>query len=422
MIDYTTKLRKEVEVCIECGFCEAVCPTFSSSGFLPSYGARGRIILARNLIEKNSSSKFRELSSSFMSCLNCFACLHVCPAGVNAGAVSSYARQLINGSTPTKGTDPLIRMILNLTEKFENPLGIQRQMSSWVDSSDVSFSNDSSILLYTGSMYQITPYLERLQRMRGIMGESLTKFFASLIARFPTLSLVFKLLRDRKSVIGYENSLASIVKLLNSSGVVPRYLGASEPYPGTLLHDLGYSENFKRYAERVTSRFKDMGIRKIITVDPHTYDLLRNIYPDYVRDFNFEVYHYLEFIDMKQFTSSQESIVLHEPCHLVLHSSSSDFLHDVLDGICETKYPRRHGSRTECCGGPDELLFPDLSSSISRRRLKNLEDVGGSKIVTACPICETNLNLHGNVIDLADFLVQHHNTLRFSARRPFQRK
>ena len=46
------KLEDEVNSCINCGFCESVCPTLPSSGFRSSIGARGRVDVGKEMIRE----------------------------------------------------------------------------------------------------------------------------------------------------------------------------------------------------------------------------------------------------------------------------------------------------------------------------------------------------------------------------------
>ena len=89
-------MKEEVEKCVNCGFCESVCPTLPASGFRSTIGARGRVDLGKAFIAEMNNAGRSELkiSDSFYSCLDCFACLQVCPAGVNAGKVSGIGREI----------------------------------------------------------------------------------------------------------------------------------------------------------------------------------------------------------------------------------------------------------------------------------------------------------------------------------------
>ena len=66
------ELENEVGNCINCGFCETVCPTLDPSGFSLWKGARGRVIMGRTLLEDTKNGiPVPALSDSFYSCLDC---------------------------------------------------------------------------------------------------------------------------------------------------------------------------------------------------------------------------------------------------------------------------------------------------------------------------------------------------------------
>ena len=84
------EIEKEASKCINCGFCDSVCPTLPASGYKGHISARGRVNLANNLINEIKSKGKIELriNEPFYSCLLCYACQDVCPAGINAGKIS----------------------------------------------------------------------------------------------------------------------------------------------------------------------------------------------------------------------------------------------------------------------------------------------------------------------------------------------
>ena len=142
----------------------------------------------------------------------------------------------------------------------------------------------------------------------------------------------------------------------------------------------------------------------MITIDPHTYDLLKNEYPRYVEDFDFEIVHYLELIGNLDFRDSGEGVTFQEPCHFSLRSDPYQVPLEMLRKVSNVELPQRSGKRTKCCGGPSELLFPEISERVSDDRYQELERMRQNRIVTACPICFSNLNKGPNVIDIGDYL------------------
>ena len=81
---------------------------------------------------------------------------------------------------------------------------------------------------------------------------------------------------------------------MRATGLDPAYLYESEPYSGVLLYDLGLEEEIAPHVRRVYDLFKRRGIREVITVDPHTTFMLKEIYPAYISHYDIRVRHYLE--------------------------------------------------------------------------------------------------------------------------------
>ena len=102
------QIEEITDKCISCGFCESVCPTLEPDGYNSVFGARGRVILADFALKENSEGL--ELGNSFYSCLDCYACVNVCPAGVNAGVVSELMRELVASGNKGK-KNPVAEMI-----------------------------------------------------------------------------------------------------------------------------------------------------------------------------------------------------------------------------------------------------------------------------------------------------------------------
>ena len=75
--------------CVHCGFCNATCPTYRYSGN-ELEGPRGRIYMAKGLLERNQSSP--TLEASLSRCLTCRACETTCPSGVEFGELAEFAR------------------------------------------------------------------------------------------------------------------------------------------------------------------------------------------------------------------------------------------------------------------------------------------------------------------------------------------
>lgn len=88
----------EVDACIECGFCEHVCPTRTTS-----LTPRQRIVLRREIMETSSTATQRELQAaeskmSIDSCAVDSMCRVVCPVGIDTGALVKRVRSEHHGT------------------------------------------------------------------------------------------------------------------------------------------------------------------------------------------------------------------------------------------------------------------------------------------------------------------------------------
>ncbi len=385
--------------CINCGFCEAVCPTMPAFNYRASYGARGRINLAGEFLRGNSSLEFRD---PFESCLDCYACLQVCPAHVNAGKVSELMKQAIAQDLIKNQKHQIAEMIAKVTLKYMDPLGLTDKCTEW--SKGLSFDDVHETVLYTGHMYQLMAYNKRLGEMLE-SSRGLSNVMASVVRGIPAFVKLSSLMYDRKIREITEKYLRNIVQLLRIAGVKFSYLGKDEPYPGTLLLGMGYTDEFREYAQKVVDVFHSRGIKTVITVDPHTYDLLVNRYPAYVKGFNFKVTHYLDYLGHLKFRGTGTRVTYHEPCHFVRHTDYAEPL-KILDSTSKLSMPVHSGKNTYCCGGPVEAFYPGAAEKISQKRFRELKETGAEEIVTACPICYVNLAKDNSVKDISEYLIE----------------
>ena len=401
-----SEMKEEVEKCVNCGFCESVCPTLPASGFRSTMGARGRVDLGKAFIAEmnNAGGSELKISDSFYSCLDCFACLQVCPAGVNAGKVSGIGREIAAIYGQHALEKPVARMIVETTMKFMNPLGVREKCAGWAKG--LAFDSDSETLLYTGNMYQLIAYSSSLGKLKMRLGEKAADFMAGIISRHPAAARLSGMAVDRRMRRQMDAFLRDIYFLLASAGLKFNYLGVDEPYPGTFIYDLGYRDKFLEYGRRIISIFRYHNVRTIITVDPHTYDILNVQYRKYFSDFDFRVVHYLDYLRDVRFAGNGERVTLHEPCHFTLREGNYSGPSELVSGLAQLTFPERSGKRTMCCGGPDELLFGEISGKISEERFSQLKSTGAERIITACPICFANLRKDRTVIDISQFLVE----------------
>ena len=276
--------------------------------------------------------------------------------------------------------------------------------SGWAQ--NLHLPKSGKTLLLTGRMYQMLPYVVHATSLAMAARPFLAwKGVGGLLALGNRLAGPFVLgLRGRSEKALAEKGeriLKGIVAGLRGAGISPAFLYDDEPYSGVLLHDLGLENKIGSHVEKVYRLLKDRGVERVITVDPHTTHMLREVYPTYVKGFDIEVKHYLELLSEKADELAvragrdlPESFVLHDPCVMARDLGMIEEARKVARKLgIQILEPENAGLDTACCGGPVEYAFPDLSEQISLIRAKELAAVS-KEVLVFCPICLMNLRKH----------------------------
>jgi Fe-S oxidoreductase len=253
-------------------------------------------------------------------------------------------------------------------------------------------------VLYTGHMYQMVPAIHAMSSQLALLENSfLTRFFGigRLINKFVDLSFFMGLTASSERMRRSNQVLRDIVELLRDADVEFGYLYEDEFYAGALLYDNGHDEAFGEHARRVAAHLKKLGVKRLITVDPHTTKMLRQAFPHFVKDINIEVVNYLEVLAQAHPEPTEPvngEVVLHDSCVYARYEEICEQPRELLRaaGIA-VREPKQSGKAMHCCGGPIESLFPAEAHRISRNRVDQLE-AEGKNVVTMCPFCWVNLS------------------------------
>lgn len=271
-------------------------------------------------------------------------------------------------------------------------------------------------VLYTGQMYQLIPSIK-------VMANSMAKFENSWITKFFGMGRFFNkfinvsrfmAIVSKSEQKKYDNIIRNIALLLQSASVEFGYLYEDDLYAGALAYDEGLDEVFKQQARLVADIFKRRGVKRVITIDPHTTDMLRGAYPKVLDDFDVEVKSYLEVLAEKApqaLRKADSRVVIHDSC---VYARYQDIIEEprtllknagyTIDEVDDSR------TMTHCCGGPIESLFPGKAHEISKERVDQLASKQ-CPAVTMCPICLVNLRgaAGGNGMvfkDIADVLAE----------------
>ena len=252
-------------------------------------------------------------------------------------------------------------------------------------------------VLYTGLMYQLIPSIDALaSQMARFEDSTITQFFGlgRFVNQFINLSFFMTLTASKEMKQENNQVLRNIAGMLKKAGVEFGYLYDRELYSGALVYDGGMDESFGIHARRVFEVFRKNGVRRVITVDPHTTSILRDVYPKFIQDFDLEVKNYMEVLaeqDLPVMQEQNKELVIHDSCVYARYEGMIEQPRNLLTNAGVTvKEPELAGRSTYCCGGPIESLFPSKAHEIAASRVSQLKK-NGENIVTMCPICLVNL-------------------------------
>jgi Fe-S oxidoreductase len=269
-------------------------------------------------------------------------------------------------------------------------------------------------VLYTGLMYQLIPYIEHLVALEQRLGNTPLARFTGLGRRINRVvnGVAFVARPSARERAEYDRVPANIARLLRWAGVEFGYLYEDDLYAGALAHDLGADEAVAAHARRVVAMLRRHGVREVITIDPHTTNMLRSVYPTIVDGFDIRVRSYLEVLAERRVefpTPVRDRIVIHDPCVYARYENVLEAPRQLLAAAgLEIGEAENAGLLTWCCGGPAEALFPAKAAAVAEARVAQLRDVAPD-CVTMCPICLVNLRKSADGMrfrDISDYLVQ----------------
>ena len=330
-------------------------------------------------------------------------------------------------------TPPVFRIISTNIAKWGNPLGLKKSdCASWARG--LQLPTKGKTILYTGCEYQMTAYIQSLVEVL-----KRVKFKDTLFSAFSGLQtaggkigvgLMKAYTRATSRESEHYNRLLRMAALtLRKLGIDFAYLDG-ELYSGALLYEYGLFDDFERQAKRVVNQFKEAGVKRIIALTPHSAEILPQVYPKFVSDFDFEVIPYVSSVAeaLNKLGTGLSlpkplTLTLHDPCHLARSLKVTEEPREVLRAITNLDLREVTSNRelTNCCGAPCETIFPELSELIASRRVEELSATGAEATVTLCPFCYSNLakglDLTGKKLRIVDFIEIVYQALEASNAR-----
>jgi Fe-S oxidoreductase len=207
------------------------------------------------------------------------------------------------------------------------------------------------------------------------------------------------------SMGSYDNRSQKIVlafaKLMNEAGVTFAILGNKEKNSGDTARRLGNEFLFQDLAVKNIEEFEKAGVKKIVTIDPHAYNIFKNEYPDF--GLTAEVYHHTEILyelvkegRLVPKYEVDEKITFHDSCYLGRYNDVYDPPREILKAIPGVNLVEMERNREKgmCCGAGGGLMWVEEETGhrINVSRTEQALTVNPTVISSACPYCLTMLS------------------------------
>ncbi|GGD00862.1 (Fe-S)-binding protein [Pontibacillus salipaludis] len=193
----------------------------------------------------------------------------------------------------------------------------------------------------------------------------------------------------------------SFARLLNEAGVKFAILGNKERNSGDTARRLGNEFLFQDLAEKNIKEFEKAEVKKIVTIDPHAYNVFKNEYPDF--GFEAEVYHHTELLAelvkegrLQPSHEVKEKITYHDSCYLGRYNEVYEPPRDILKQIpgVEVVEMQRNRQNGMCCGAGGGLMWSEekTGNRVNVARTEQALKVEPTTISSGCPFCLTMLS------------------------------
>jgi Fe-S oxidoreductase len=356
----------DTALCYQCGECTAACPW----GLVRENGLPVRVILRR------AQLGIEHTAPDLWLCTTCGQCQATCPRGVDIPRAFRALRQIAwEQRRVEKGLSSLLWSLYWNDNPWSQP---PSQRAAWAGKLQLEAFDPArhEVLLYVGCT---SSYNRRAQK----------------IAR-------------------------ALVTLLRKAGVSFGYLGDEEPCCGESALSVGNLPYFEELSAHASGVFREKGVKQLITISPHCYDVFKNHYPTSA---GFEPRHYTQYLaelvdaNKLSFTTSLDlKVTFQDPCYLGRLNQEYAAPRRVLSAIPGIELVEMEDSHQAglCCGGGGGRMWLETPANerFSDIRVQQVAATGASSVATACPFClsclEDSANQAGgglSVLDVAELAV-----------------
>lgn len=363
--DFTWKQLLNLDSCTKCGRCHEACPARAVGAPL---SPRDVILSLREFanatLESATLPPAAELSvhgkapgqvamETLWACRTCMACVEICPVAVeHVPIIVQMRRKLVEDGA----MDPLLTKTLQTIHKTGNSFGeSKRKRGSWT---------------------KPLPFKIKDARKEPVEVLWFVGDYASFDPRNQKVSQIF-------------------ATLLHEAGVDFGILYDGESNAGNDVRRVGEEGLYEVLANANVAALASAKFKTIVTTDPHSYNTIRNEYPDFGGQYRIQ--HYTSFVKqlfetgkLKVTAPLKLRATFHDPCHLGRFNKGYEPPRDVLKLLgCELVEMGRNRSNSFCCGaGGGRIWIPDPvgSEKPAQNRIKEAAAIPGIEVyVVSCP-------------------------------------
>ena len=365
MTDFTWKQLLSLDACTKCGRCNEACPARAVGAPL---SPRDVILslreFAHETLESSEVPAAAELAvhgkgpgqvamETLWSCRTCMACVEVCPVAIeHVPIIVQMRRKLVEDGA----MDPALSKTLQTIYKTGNSFGeSRRNRPAWTKSLPFTIKDARNepvdVLWFVGDYASFDP-----------RNQKVTQGFASLL---------------HEAVVDY--------------GI----LYDAESNAGNDVRRVGEEGLFEVLADANIKALSAASFKTIVTTDPHSFNTIRNEYPDFGG--RFEIQHYTTLVRqlllegrLKVARPLGLRVTFHDPCHLGRFNKGYDAPREILRLLgCELIEMGRCRANSFCCGaGGGRIWIPDpveLDKPANNRMREAAEIPGLQVFVVSCP-------------------------------------
>ena len=195
--------------------------------------------------------------------------------------------------------------------------------------------------------------------------------------------------------VGIQDLTVKVANILNKIGLDFGILYDGEKNSGNDVRRVGEEGLFEMLVEDNIETFKSAKFKEIFTTDPHSFNTIKNEYPEFGGDYS--IYHYTGLLlklyeegKLKFNNKLSYKATYHDPCYLGRYNGETEAPRKLMEamGIEILEMPRNK-ENSFCCGAGGGRIWMDdskLKERPSEIRIKEAMSLGNADhFIVCCP-------------------------------------